>query len=75
METPHPVIVSIRDNKDYIRAPLYSYRMGVLLDSYYTTGWGAHLVHANQAFGVGVFVGPGQQVQGLGVLMQDVFGG
>ena len=31
--TPHPVIVTIRDNKDYI---------GVLLYSYYTTitGWG-----------------------------------
>ena len=34
--TPHPVIVAIRDNKDYIR---------VLLDSYYTTitGWGVLL--------------------------------
>ena len=34
--TPHPVIVTIRDNQDYIR---------VLLHSYYTTitGWGVLL--------------------------------
>ena len=34
--TPHPVIVTIRDNRDYIR---------VLLNSYYTTitGWGVLL--------------------------------
>ena len=34
--TPHPVIVTIRENRDYIR---------VLLDSYYTTisGWGVLL--------------------------------
>ena len=34
MVDPHPVIVTIRDNRDYIR---------VLFDSYYTTitGWGS----------------------------------
>ena len=37
--TPHPVIVTIRDNEDYIR---------VLLCSYYTTitGWGVLLSYA-----------------------------
>ena len=36
---PHPVIVTIRDNRDYI---------GVLLYSYYTTitGWVVLLMHA-----------------------------
>ena len=35
---PHPVIVTIKDNKEYIR---------VLLDSYYTTitGWGVLLTY------------------------------
>ena len=34
--TPHPVIATIRDNRDYIR---------VLSYSYYTTGWGILLRH------------------------------
>ena len=36
--TPHPVIVTIRDNRDYIRVLSYSY--------YYTTttGWGVLLI-------------------------------
>ena len=33
---PHPVIVTIRDNKDYIRVFLYSYYMTI-------TGWGVLL--------------------------------
>ena len=31
--TPHPVIVAIRDNKDYTRVPFYSYYTTI-------TGWG-----------------------------------
>ena len=40
--TPHPVIVTIMDNKHYI---------GVLLYSYYTTitGWGVLLMYAVSA--------------------------
>ena len=34
--TPHPVIVAIRDNKDYIRVLLYSYYTTI-------TGWGVLL--------------------------------
>ena len=33
---PHPVIVTIRDNKDYIRVLLYSYYTTI-------TGWGVLL--------------------------------
>ena len=34
--TPHPVIVTIRDNKDYIKVLLYSYYTTI-------TGWGVLL--------------------------------
>ena len=34
VETPHPVIVTIMDNKDYIRVLLYSYYTTI-------TGWGS----------------------------------
>ena len=34
--TPHPVIVTIRDNRDYIRVLLYSYYTTI-------TGWGVLL--------------------------------
>ena len=34
--TPHPVIVTIRDNKEYIRVLLYSYYTTI-------TGWGVLL--------------------------------
>ena len=34
--TPHPVIVAIRDKKDYIRVLLYSYYTTI-------TGWGGVL--------------------------------
>ena len=48
-EPPHPVIVAIRDNKDYIR---------VLLYSYYTTNreWGVLLSNTWQHFGRGATV-------------------
>ena len=36
--TPHPVIVTIRDNRDYIRVLLYSYYTTI-------TGWGVLLNH------------------------------
>ena len=36
--TPHPVIVTIRDNKDYIRVLLYSYYTTI-------TGWGVLLIY------------------------------
>ena len=36
--TPHPVIVTIRDNRDYIRVLLYSYYTTI-------TGWGVLLRH------------------------------
>ena len=38
--TPHPVIVTIRGNKDYIRVLLYSYYTTI-------TGWGVLLRSAN----------------------------
>ena len=40
----HPVIVTVRDNKDHIR---------VLLNSYYSTitGWGLLLTNTNPKFG------------------------
>ena len=34
--TPHPVIVTLRDNRDHIRVLLYSYYTTI-------TGWGVHL--------------------------------
>ena len=37
--TPHHVIVIIKDNKDYIRAPYYSYYTTI-------TGWGVLLIDA-----------------------------
>ena len=37
--TPHPVIVTIRDNRDYIRVLLYSYYTTI-------TGWGVLLRYA-----------------------------
>ena len=37
--TPHPVIVTIRDNKDYIRVLFYSYYTTI-------TGWGALLTYS-----------------------------
>ena len=36
--TPHPVIVTIRDNRDYIRVLLYSYYTTI-------TGWGVLLMY------------------------------
>ena len=36
--TPHPVIVTIRDNRDYIRVLLYSYYATI-------TGWGVLLTY------------------------------
>ena len=45
--TPHPVIVTIRDNRDYIRVLLYSYYTTI-------TGWGVlltyHLVWSSCTF-------------------------
>ena len=37
--TPHPAIVTIRDNRDYIRALVYSYYTTI-------TGWGVLLRYA-----------------------------
>ena len=37
--TPHAVIVTVRDNRDYIRVPLYSSDTSI-------TGWGIFLMHA-----------------------------
>ena len=37
--TPHPVIVTIRDNRDYIRVLLYSYYTTI-------TGWGVLLIYS-----------------------------
>ena len=37
--TPHPVIVTVMDNRDYIRVLLYSYYTTI-------TGWGVLLRHA-----------------------------
>ena len=56
---PHPVIVTIGDNRDYIR---------VLLYSYYTTGWGVLLRYRVRMDGEGVvFWGQGSaKDQGLG---------
>ena len=39
--TPHPVIVTIGDNRDYIRVLLYSYYTTI-------TGWGVHPKHVAQ---------------------------
>ena len=46
--TPHPVIVTIRDNKDYIRVLLYSYYTTI-------TGWGVLLREAPQNHGLSLF--------------------
>ena len=42
--TPHPVIVTIRDNRGYIRVLLYSYYTTI-------TGWGVLLTHRHRAWG------------------------
>ena len=42
MDPPHPVIVTIRDSRDYIRVLLYSYTT--------ITGWGVLLRYARVDF-------------------------
>ena len=42
--TPHPVIVTIRDNRDYITVLLYSYYATI-------TGWGV-LLNSMDCFGI-----------------------
>ena len=46
--TPHPVIVTIEDNKDYVRVLLYSYyRVGVLLT---LMTWGIAKLRSSPAY-------------------------
>ena len=53
--TPHPVVVTIMDNKDYIRVLLYSYHTTL-------TGWGVLRRYIRLCRGYYMYI----NIQGLG---------
>ena len=58
--TPHPVIVTIRDNKDYIRVLFYSYSTTI-------TGWGVLLRYrVDKGRHFPYFGGPGRLLCSMG---------